>query len=244
MDRATLLDRYREVHMAIEQRDWDEPQADLHELRLLVEERLELHDVYASSLRAQPLSRCPLTGEVVSSTIDREDLDGLWWNADHPIRPDAPAPATLLGFSGAIPLDEAALPETPFRVCPGPERPFVVPSVLEAPDVVAVVSSVGIGGREGFAIVYFAPAEVGARRTAPPTWGVPPPPDPSDRDFDLTPWMETERLLWIAPHDATLTLQGGAVRCPYLEAAGDERDATIFEGTLWRADGREGARLR
>src|SRR3954453_19379037 len=46
----------------------------------------ELRAAYARSLQGGPVGRCPFTGEAVASPIDTVDLDGWWWDAEHPAR--------------------------------------------------------------------------------------------------------------------------------------------------------------
>ncbi len=235
MVRDALLARYRVVHTTIEQGAWDEPSSDLHALRLLVDERLDLHDAYAQSLVPTALARCPFTDEALSSTIDLAGFDGLWWSAELPVRPSSPEPDSFLGLAGAAHL-VGPLPETPFSIRPGPDRPFVVPSVLAQDGVVAVIRQLQIGAVVAHAVCYFA--EGGARgRRPPPTWGLMPlDVDPADRDADLGPWIERDRLLWVRPGDASLALQGGEVGCPFVGLDGDDRDIVVFEGQTWRVE--------
>lgn len=258
MDRDELLARHRTVHAAIEQRDWDDPGADLEELRRLVDERLSLRDRYRELLVEAPLTRCPFTDEVVRLDVDRDGLDGLWWNADAPVRRVVGRrSATLVGLVGTIDLHgrEDLLPETPFPIKPGPDRPYVIPSVLAPAEVTAVVSTITVATLTARVIAYFVAAEAGgggatatgaARRTAaglaldPWTRSTP---AFEDRDAALAPWIEADRLLWIAPDDGDLRLQAGSVGCPYLGLGGDDRDALAFEGVLWRLDGADGAEI-
>lgn len=81
------------------------------------------------------------------------------------MRPSLPSdPPTLLGVMGAAQLtgDAADVAAFPFLAKPGPEVPFVLPSVLERPDVLAIASAQLVGTHAGFAIAYLI--EPGASR--------------------------------------------------------------------------------
>ena len=199
--------------------------------------------VYVDRLPVVPLSRCPLTGEVLSHSIDHFDLDGPWWDYDRPWRPLEHLPRTFFALAGAVRLGEPVA-RAPFVCRPGPAVPFVVPRMLDRPEVVAVVSSLPVGPHTGYALAYFAdPMPGGVKRIN--AWGAADypvrRPDGSlgwnaaldwspEWDFDLRSWIERGKLAWISPGDATLALRREAGGCPYLDLDGSHEPASIYDG--------------
>ncbi|MEO1209590.1 MAG: hypothetical protein AAFX78_08615 [Cyanobacteria bacterium J06638_20] len=51
-------------------------------------------------------------------------------------------------------------------------------------------------------------------------------------DFDLAPWIEQGRVLWIAPGDESLTLQQQVEGCPYLNLPGRRKRLSIWRGKV------------
>ncbi len=105
-----------------------------------------------------------------------------------------------------------------------------------------------VGPHTGWAVSYFPTAAPGP---LPNLWGSGqhPVPDgaggftdivsaadrPDDRDFDLGPWLDAGRLLWVAPGDPDVRLRTGRDGCPYLDLAGRREDAVIRDGVVSRA---------
>lgn len=221
---------------------------ELHGLPDKAEERLRLKEEYSGVLTEIPVSRCPLTGEVVSTAIDTFGLEGLWWDYYDPVRPIADLPETQIAFTGALKLAELVEP-TPFLVKPGPEVPFLVPRLIRDSDVTAVISQLTVGRHTGFVIVYFShrPSRTLARFNE---WG-------TDRywvfddqggwwdyvieeneslDFDLARWIEAGRLKWIAPGDQKMQPQSTVAGCPFLSLEGRRSFLHIQEGQVWEPD--------
>jgi hypothetical protein len=130
----------------------------------------------------------------------------------------------------------------PFLCKPGPEVPFVIPRILEVEGMRAVISQVPIGPHRGYAIVYFAedPPETLERFN---TWGAGSyetfagwdsvVEDAESLDFELEPWVESGKLLWIAPGDKRLELRGEAEACPYFGLEGRRSFIRIQAGEVW-----------
>jgi hypothetical protein len=156
-------------------------------------------------------------------------------------------PATLVAFAGALQL-VGELEPTPFLVKPGPAVPYVIPRLLEHPDVTAVVTGVAVGRHQGYVISYFAApgtpigdrandwgasfyrvARDGAARDGWNTY----PEDGDEYDFNLEPWLESERLLWIAPEDDSITLRAGVAECPYVALDGRREIQRLQGATVW-----------
>ena len=200
---------------------------------------------YEGTLPAITLSRCPYTGDALTLAIDLAGLDGPWWNLIAPRRPLPVAlPPTLVGFDGAVRL-EPLPPPAPFPRRPGPQVPAVLPRLLQLDDVTAVCSSLFVGANPAWCIAYFA--RPGSE--APPPlndWGadhylavlddgVPRPINGGDetRDADLAPWIERERLCWIAPGDDALEVRRGLDGCPYV-GLGTNADAVLLAPAIGR----------
>ncbi len=206
---------------------------------------IRVREAYRALVPRVPLSRSPVTQEVFGHSLDFLGLDGLWWDAESPVRPLANNPADLVAFTGALRLDDE-VERTRHLVKPGPAVPFVMPEILTREGVVAVVSSQTIGAHFGYVIVYFA-ADYPADAPRANDWGG----DSfdivdaggsigrgeesdsgDDYDFELGPWLDQQKLLWISPGDLDLTLQSGRAGCPYLGLAGVKEIQHIREGRV------------
>jgi hypothetical protein len=174
-------------------------------------------------------------------SIDPFGLDGLWWHYHSALRPDETLPSTFYALTGAMKL-AAQIEDTRFLVMPGPEAPFVIPRLLDHEGAVAVVSHVKVGAHEGFPIFYFAnPLPTGLRFN---TWGRglyyveengerlwnKVPEDEEPLDFELAPWIERGKLLWIKPGDAKLALENKTKGCPFLGLAGRREFLQVQHG--------------
>jgi len=248
--RDSLVRRILDVRERLEDAAWlknagDEAAATAAGLYATLHTQLsELHQEYADNLPRLAMSRCPFTGKVFEHSIDPWGLDGPWWDSQWPIRPWDETPESLVVLSGAMRLGEH-LETTPFLVLPGPQTPCVASSLLERPGVVAVVSSLAVGGHTAYPIAYFSdPPSV-----EPPTlntwgsrqWNAPWSDlahdleiveDEDELDGDLEWWIAAGRLLWIAPGDLDLRLRSTIKDCPYLEIDGSRVPSRLFDGEL------------
>lgn len=205
---------------------------------------------YEEGLPRVELTRCPYTKFTVRHTFDPYGLDGLWWNFEGPARPLNERLYTCQALTGAVALTAPVEP-FPFLAQPGPGAPYVMPELFERPEVRAVVSSVECGRHKAYCVAYFAPDEVDGLRW-PNDWGTgrrwseggtkaggwfdAGEPAPADMDFELRPWLESGKLLWIAPGDESLTLRDGAAGCPYVGLGGERRWQRVSMGEVWFAD--------
>jgi len=204
-------------------------------------------DRYCLALVAGPVSRCPFTAQVLELPIDVVGLDGPWWDLDSPRRPlPATLPATFVGFDGGVRLEDPP-PPAPFPRRPGPQVPAVIDRLFRDGDVTAVCSSLRVGGNPAWLIAYFAaPGTAGPQ--PPNDWGAdhylgtiddglpwPVEAEPEVRDADITPWVEAERLWWIAPGDEQLTLRRGVDDCPYIGLGDDATPVYLGPGEEVRA---------
>jgi hypothetical protein len=204
-----------------------------------------LSDGYRNGLPRPLLSRCPFTGADVRHSIDPYGLDGPWWNYSSPIRPREELPVTFFAVHGAVRLG-GEVERTPFLCIPGPEVPYVLPQLLEREDIRAVVSSLGVGRHQAYAVFYFAqpvPAiprvndwgtdrytVVGARGLV---WQHEREPGPHELDFDLERWIRAGKLHWIAPNDERAILRSDVSGCPFIGLAGRRSLLRIEGEKVW-----------
>ena len=221
----------------------DEDAAVLAENLFWAGERLRRE--YLDLLPVVKVTKCPHTGAVVSVAIDTFDIDGLWWAYQTPLRTVGDRPPSLMALTGAL-KRAPELPYTTFLVKPGPEVPYVLPRLLAEEPTVAVVSQVPVGSHVGYVIAYFSRepdatlgrandwGANGFTRLDPDgalEWGAVPE-GLDEPDFDLRPWVESNRLQWIAPGDGRLRLRTGVEGCPYLDLPGRHEFARIEEGQV------------
>jgi hypothetical protein len=196
---------------------------------------------YEAALPVPAIARDPYSAEPLTYPIDTGGLDGLWWRYDSPVRPpeEDELPDGVFALTGALRLGDR-IEQFPFLCKPGPEAPFVIPRILAHDTVRAVVSELPVGPHTGYAIVYFSndPPEIPRFNT----WGTDlyvtyrgwdsVVEDAEPLDFDLEPWVESEKLLWIAPGDSTLELRAGTNGCPYLDLPGRRNFVRIQAGRV------------
>jgi hypothetical protein len=235
--RRALLDRYFALLPLVET---DERAA---------EELSRLADEYEAGLPRLPLSRCPVTGFEMRHTFDPYGLDGLWWDLYSPRRPLLERLYTCQAITGAVRLTPP-IERFPFVAKPGPGLPYVIPHLLSLDPVQAVLNSLPVGRHAAYCVAYFTPDEMdgvewpndwGTNRR----WGMGGESGPgwcsaddgeSGWDFDLRPWIEKGKLLWIAPGDESLTLRAGVQDCPYLNLQGERRMQRVYDGEVWFED--------
>lgn len=210
------------------------------------QERCEVARAYRAGLPKLVLSRCPYTQFELRHTFDPYGLDGLWWDAASPERPQAERLYTCQCITGAMTLGQPA-ERFPFLAKPGPAVPYVIPALIRDPRVTAVVSSFPCGRHRAYCIAYFSarecdgllwPNEWGADfrwregGASPGGWS-----DATDLeelwDFQLTPYVEQNKLFWIAPDDPSAALRSGLAGCPYVNLPGERRAQRVSHGEVW-----------
>lgn len=209
----------------------------------LLDERTDLRKRYIALLPEVQVARCPFSDDVVRWPIDTVDLDGWFWDHDAPARRQPAVPKKWLAMTGAMRLAETVAP-APFSCLPGPGAPFVVPRLLGEQGVLAVISQISVGAHTGWPITYFGPLP--GDRGLENLWGTggfpvfdddgdflgtgETPPWPPRYDFDLEPWLESGKLLWVAPGDESVVLREGADQCPYVGIEGPHGIAFVENG--------------
>jgi hypothetical protein len=203
---------------------------------------------YAQWLPEVTVARSPDSGALVRWPIDTVDVDGWFWDRKLPARRDPEPPAGWLTMTGALRLAGPPTP-APFTCTPGAEVPSVIPRILDQPGVRAVLAQVGVGPHTGWTVTYFGPrppfALAGVWGTdrypaaGPGGWGwAHEPAEGHQHDYELRPWIEAGKLLWIAPDDEAGVLHDGTGGCPYLDLPGRRSPCAIRDGVVRAA--REG----
>jgi len=248
--RQQLLASYRAAYERLEALLWDAEQGggNVAEIDKQQAQLSDLWDAYAAAVPCQPVARCPFAGAVVHHSCDDGGLDGLWWQYESPVRPDENLPPTFWALTGAVAI--VPPPETSSFLCkPGPGAPYVLPQLLSQRPVKGVLRAFAVGRHTAYALTYFVELpglllvrpnawgagtytwtnEAGQRR-----WGE------ADEeaevwDFDLAPWLDSGKLLWIAPGDTGLALRSGSAGCPYVGLSGERHPQYVQFGeiTLW-----------
>jgi hypothetical protein len=205
-----------------------------------------LLDEFAENVPPQALSRCPHCGAVFELPFDHAGLDSPWWWDACPLEyPPPRACEHFVVFLGAVDLHDRVPSEVDlWSVIPGPGVPFVIERLLSMEGMIAVVSSMRVGASDtGYLIAYFSTepldqidlhqewrretwtlydddGESIAENTVNDPW-----------DFELGPWLESEKLHWIAPDDSELSLKQGRPS-PYENLGGVRMMQLIASGEL------------
>ena len=234
-ERDALVLRVREAEQLMLSSGKDDNNSILHFTRKK-DTYLQLLGEYADRLPRLAMSACPFTGKIVRRTIDPFGTDGPWWHKDRVFTPEEPdAPPSFHVLLGALDLRGRAPQESTDTVLAGPDAPFVVPALLEMPEMIAVVSRVEFAtGDLAYPIAYFSTEKFPGSAlhqfwTRPEHWFTD---DEGNRswtvatdlwDFDLAPYVASGKLRWIEPGDAEMRVRDGLTggRCPYVGLPGD-----------------------
>lgn len=247
--RDDLVTRYRaaraeEDALAARARTPDERRR----LAALRDETAELAAALRSELPRVPMSRCPFCAAVAEQQFDPYGIDGYWWQQALAIRGSGSPPrcAHYFCFVGALALARP-IEVLDFDVEPGPEVPYVVPSILEHPGMMMVISSTPVGRHTGYPLFYYGdPVASGVE--GPSDWGYHQWSAyeggqragwssrmllNSECDYDLAPWIARGKVQYILPGDETMTLRSTVEGCPYLDLPGRRVHNRIYKGELW-----------
>lgn len=207
--------------------------------------RATLESTYWKSLPRVRMSVCPFDGKPLFRTFDPFGFDGPWWDARQ-ININEPrcCPHFFL-IRGAVDLLGGSPVSGRFEAWIGPEKPFVIPRILNFPEVVAVVSEVRMAtGEVVYPITYFgnpspAPDQI------PPCWprrvcyystlkgGIGYRQDTDPWDFNLLPWLESGKVRWCEPNRENLVLGGGPPsQYPYFHLRGHQRSCMLENSTV------------
>lgn len=223
----------------------------------LREEMERVLGTYWAGLPRVPLSRCPFCEESLYHSFDPWGVEGFWWQED--LAGDEPEPPRCPHFGvlqGALNLNGRPPTGGQEEALVGPAVPFVIPRVLEQPPVVAVVSAISMAnGYTAYPIAYFAEPPLGPDSFTQPwtrnsfSWEAPDGSfpwraDTDPWDFDLAPWVERRKLLWIEPGDERLRVRSaGSDRCPYVGLEGTRERQHLQHDELWTTGAPAGEEL-
>jgi len=156
------------------------------------------------------VSRCPICHEKLYRRFDPVDLNGFWWmdRTQRPVKEPPCCPHFCL-LLGAVDRHGIAFKGTLFECHPGPEQPFVVPRILEMPQMMAVVTFIPMTcGFTAYPVAYFSEqppqgrnlSQSWARKEYHFTledgrkgWDI----IEDEYDFDLDPWIEQGKVIKI-----------------------------------------------
>lgn len=247
--RDALVSRYRTVRAAADEL-WPRArtEAERAELAALRKESSALSAALDAEMPYVPMSRCPFCGFVAEQQFDPYGIDGYWWQQVLSLRGVGSPPrcAHYFCFTGALALARP-IDVLDFEVEPGPEAPFVVPSLLEPPGMKMVISSTPVGRHTGYPHFYYGDPIVkeqnGVNDWGYHQWSVYREGKrggwasrmvfDEECDFDLAPWIARGKVQYILPGDETLTLRSTVEGCPYLNLPGRRVHNRIYKGELW-----------
>jgi hypothetical protein len=242
-----LRDRLREIERDLQRRSGKEHQRLVRSFETSREKISAIISEYREYLPSVAVGRCPFCDDLTYHSLDNLGIDGMWWNCDSSTRALREELCThFLVLSGALKLDHP-VESWPSLVKPGPEVPFVVPRILEHPDIRATVSRVKIGRHTGYPVIYFGSSrpndlplvnewgikfyrfhtEEGALRwdSVVDLGG--------DYDYDLEKWILQGKLLWTSPEDTLMKLHSENADCPYLNLKGRREILRVQSGQVW-----------
>jgi len=210
-------------------------------------QRKELKKTYFNRLPRVPIARCPFTDNIVTKAMDIYGLDGEWWNGDSRDFPAEGSPY-LVTYLGALNLSKGLNISSGIEeISLGPEVPYVIPRLLEIPNVKCVIYSTTILEPEYpvYFMSYFAkpklpPAQSHQMWLRDSFYYV----DENGNnfwyscddiwDFDLAPWIEKSgHILWIRPDDSEMRLCSEPPSdFPYFNLKGRQKFLSIQNGRL------------
>lgn len=194
---------------------------------------------YFDRLPRPALAVCPLCHQTLHRSFDPYGFDGLWWRkAAEP--PEPPACPHFCLLRGAVHLHGRPPRAGADEVRPGPEVPYVIPRILDLPDMLMVIGQLEMtDGYTAYPLAYFAsrrpPLEqltagwarsmhTWRKTTGEGGWDLPNDP----WDFELHPWLARGKVRWCEPDSGNQRLSTAAAdQCPYLNLPGERQDRSI-----------------
>ncbi|MBA3683670.1 MAG: hypothetical protein H0W72_00255 [Planctomycetes bacterium] len=175
--------------------------------------------------------------------FDPFGLDGYWWHETYLLDAKEPKPPeTFKVLLGALSLRDRSPTEVIDDVVPGPDVPFVVPRLLRLPGMVAVLAKRDLtSGDTAWMISYWSRETIAARSLhqpwlrqdmwikhddGPVTWKI----ANDEWDYDLRPYVDDGRLLWLDSIDGSIRRATAGDRCPFLDIPGGRRPQVLAQG--------------
>ncbi len=236
LKRESALAAFRRM-AALKQPDKKRPSS-MEERRRAQQEYQQTQVEYVKSLPSVAIARCPYDGNVVAKAMDVYGLDGPWWDVnswDSPLEGDPHA----ITYTGALLGAEELAAKVPpgLEILIGPEKPYVIPRLLESGAACVIARIEVLTG--AYLMTYFAdpplPGPDGAEpwlrklfyytdEAGKPGWNA----RSDEWDFDIARWCDAGKIYWIAEGNATLTLTTGkASECPYVGIQGGEAPRSL-----------------
>ncbi len=202
---------------------------------------------YFDDLPRVPMSACPYCGKALVRSFDPWGVDGLWWGIDPICEWDEPTPCDHFRvLLGALQIDEATLPtDMLMESQPGPEVPFVVPRLLEHPNMIAVVGEITMErGGPAYAIAYYSDQFIEPislhqewrrnvhwyQEDGESMWTY----ANSPWDFELEPHVKSDQLRWVlldtGEDPPLLRKSSDGETCPFIGLAGERQKQVISAG--------------
>jgi len=202
---------------------------------------------YFDDLPRLPMSACPFCGEPLVRSFDPWGVDGLWWGLDPICEWDEPTPCDHFRvLLGALRIDVGRLPaDMLMESQPGPEVPFVVPRLVELPNMIAVVSELAMErGGPAYPIAYYSDQDIEPiklhqewrrnvhwfEENGESQWTYANDP----WDFDLDPYVQADQLRWVlldAGEDPPVVRKASdGETCPFIGLPGERQKQNISGG--------------
>jgi len=201
---------------------------------------------YVENIPYLAVSRCPVCEERLEVTIDTTGLGGPWWWKYCPVilAPHISCEHFQV-FLGALNLNGKQPLEVTKTVIVGPSLPFVNDRLLQMDGVAAVLSEINIEqGYVAYLVAYFSEepldqselhqewrhdtyalvnedGEAVASEQKLDLW-----------NFDLTDWLDQDKLYFISPDDDSLTLKK-EMPSKYNNTDGIKKQQSITNGEIW-----------
>ncbi len=245
-ERDEILRRYEETMATYDAAQEDEDDA---LAKRLLEEAGRYRADYFRRLPRVAMSCCPFDGKPLIRSFDPFGLDGLWWKSPTSAE-ELPRGPYLCVLRGAVNFMGKPPRAGRQEVEPGPEVPYVIPRLLEYPEMVMVIGQLEMSdGYIAYPLAYYAelrpPVEeltadwAGSEYTYTTQLGEAGWKTPNDPwDFDLLPWLEKGKVRWCEPGSDNQKLAAGPPdQCPYLNLPGTRApmqvsEEGVFEGPL------------
>ena len=205
------------------------------ESALLREQYYQVLGEYSDRLPRVILSKCPHCREPLKRTFDLYGLDGPWWWLVPECKFEEPQHCEHFQvLLGAVSFHGREPREVITEVRPGTGVPFVVPILLDLPEMAAVIGEIKLAtGDTAYPIAYFSTTKIQPNQLHQPwcrnelwfkdedgnsCWTA----ANNKFDFDLLPYVRDGRLRWVDLSDPELTLHPvNDEPCPFIDLPGD-----------------------
>ncbi|NJO18415.1 MAG: hypothetical protein HC877_22580 [Thioploca sp.] len=219
----------------------------VQERRTIGMQKKELKKTYLLGLPHISIARCPFTDKLVTKEIDIYGFDGRWWNKFSPelLLQGSPYAFTYCGALNLMGKEIHEVGEID-EILTGPEVPYVIPHLLELPEVKCVIYATKLLEPQYpvYFMTYFANPKLSPSRShqmwlrtdfwyrdeeGHTWWDI----RNDTWDFELARWFKKpEKLLWIAPSDPKMQLRSDVNDCPYLNLSGRRKFLVILKGKV------------